>query len=399
MRKSFLAIIVILYSLNSFGQITFDKGYFINNTNQKVDCFIRNIDWKNNPTEIEYKLTEDSEKKILSVINCKEFGVYNASKYIRAVVKIDRSSENTSDLREQKQPVFNEETLFLKVLIEGKANLYEFRNRNLKRFFFNKENTSITQLIFKKYLISGNKIGKNESYRAQLWENLKCNSINIKTLEKTGYNKKNLSQFFETYNQCENAEFTKYEIQEKRDFFNLNIRPGIRHSSLSINNFTTTASEFSIDFGSNTTARFGIEAEFVMPFNRNKWAFFAEPTYQSFNSTFNLISGRKVDAKYTSIELPFGIRHYLFLSKRSKLFLNGAAVFDFPIGNSAITYENGRVLDIVSEVNFAYGIGFTYKNKYSIELRNQTIRNVLGTFPSWNSKYSSVSLILGYSIL
>ena len=36
-----------------------------------------------------------------------------------------------------------------------------------------------------------------------------------------------------------------------------------------------------------TSFRFGLEAEFVMGFNNNKWAFLLEPTYQQFESEGN----------------------------------------------------------------------------------------------------------------
>ncbi|MHA7057299.1 tRNA modification GTPase [Aquimarina sp. M1] len=398
MEKKIGIIIACLLSIGTFGQITFDQGYFITNTNEKVECLIRNNDWKNNPKEIKYKLNEDSEEKVFSTKNCKEFGIDNISKYQRSEVQIDRSSNNTTDLSVNKEPIFNKEVLFLKILIEGEKNLYKYADKNLTRYFYNKDDNTISQLIFKNYINSENKIGKNTAYKVQLWQDLKCNSITIKTINNVGYNSKDLTRFFENYNKCQQSEFTNYTTKQKRDFFNLSFRPGIKSSSLSINNFTTDLPTFSVDFDSKIDARFGIEAEFILPFNRNKWSFFAEPTYQSYKESFTFESGIKVDVDYTSIELPLGIRHYLFLSKQSKLFVNGAVVLDFPLGDAAITYERGPTLDLSSEVNFSYGIGYTYKNTYTIELRNQTIRNVLGSSPSWNSKYNSLSIILGYAI-
>ena len=55
--------------MNCFAQISFEKGYFINNANQKTNCLIKNQDWKDNPTEFEYKLDENSES-IKLLFNC-----------------------------------------------------------------------------------------------------------------------------------------------------------------------------------------------------------------------------------------------------------------------------------------------------------------------------------------
>lgn len=57
MRKQILVLALITISqFDSYAQIIFENGYFINELNQKVECFIKNIEWRNNPTEFEYKL-------------------------------------------------------------------------------------------------------------------------------------------------------------------------------------------------------------------------------------------------------------------------------------------------------------------------------------------------------
>lgn len=54
MKKRILFLLITILSLNCYSQISFQKGYYIDNTNQKINCLIKNIDWKNNPTEFEY---------------------------------------------------------------------------------------------------------------------------------------------------------------------------------------------------------------------------------------------------------------------------------------------------------------------------------------------------------
>ena len=71
-----------MLSFNSYSQISFEKGYYIDNDNKKINCLIKNIDWMNNPTEFEYKLPENDNSKRITIRSVKEFGVYNSSKYI-----------------------------------------------------------------------------------------------------------------------------------------------------------------------------------------------------------------------------------------------------------------------------------------------------------------------------
>ncbi len=46
MKKQYLLFLAIIYSFSSYGQILFEQGYYINNSNEKIDCFIKNNDWE-----------------------------------------------------------------------------------------------------------------------------------------------------------------------------------------------------------------------------------------------------------------------------------------------------------------------------------------------------------------
>jgi hypothetical protein len=122
--------------------------------------------------------------------------IYNFSKFVRAVVKIDRSSEDVSILSELKDPVFKEEKLFLKLLIEGKANLYVYEDVNLNRYFYNVQDSKITQLIYKSYKRDGNRIGVNNSFKRQLLDHLKCSAFTLKKIKNLTYKQNSLISFF-----------------------------------------------------------------------------------------------------------------------------------------------------------------------------------------------------------
>ncbi len=137
--KYFSSVILIaIFNINAFSQIQFEKGYFISNKNEKIECLIRNNDWKNNPTEFDFKLTKDSESQSLNISTIKEFSIPGSFKFIRAPVKIDRSTDIASLLGTDRNPKWESDTLFLKVLVEGKATLYSYSKGNLFRFFFKK---------------------------------------------------------------------------------------------------------------------------------------------------------------------------------------------------------------------------------------------------------------------
>lgn len=406
MKKRILFILITILSLNCYSQISFEKGYYIDNTNQKINCLIKNIDWKNNPIKFEYKLSENSESKIATIKTIKEFGIDNISKYIRSTINIDRSSENINNLSNDKNPIFKEEELFLKVLVEGKATLYQYIDSNLKRYFYNKENSNIEQLIFKRYKTTENKIGENNRFKQQLWNDLKCPNFKMSKIENLDYKKSMLTNFFVEYNNCNNQEYVNYEEKQKRDLFNLTIRPRINNSSLTIQNFVSNSRN--TDFENKISFGFGVEVEFILPFNKNKWAIAIEPTYQNFKAekttNVNNVSGGMLIANvdYSSIEVPIGLRHYFFLNNNSKIFINASYIFDLS-SKSSIEFtrndgSNLNSLEVETRNNLAMGIGYKHNDKYSLEVRFQTNREILGNYSFWSSRYKTLSIIFGYSL-
>lgn len=397
MKKIRLILLTTILAFNAYAQIAFERAYFIDNSDQKNECLIKNLDWKNNPIAFEYKLSDSADIKTASIENVKEFGIYSSSKYIRATVKMDRSTTNINNLSSHRNPDFNEELLFLKVLVHGKANLYQFADEDLERFFYNLEDSGIVQLIHKVYnsVRSGTKyIRHNNSFKQQLLNNLTCPSFKAARVESLRYSKRDLVKYFVEYNECNNANYLNFEQSKSKNLLNISVRPGVNYSSLSLVRFVDN--RFYTDFGSKLGARIGFEFEFVLPFNKNKWAIIGEPSYQYFISETG-VGSQRVTVDYKTIEIPVGIRHYMFLNNDSKFFVNAQYAPEFSL-NSNVKFEGIPAYDITAVYKLAYGFGFKYNDKYSVELRYLPNSNVMKQEASWDSDYSTVSLIVGYTI-
>lgn len=393
-RKLIIAAIII--SFNCYSQTTFENGYFINNNNEKIECLIKNEDWNNNPTEISLKYSEYEEPTTETIEFIKEFEINGKVKYQRWNINIDESSNLLASLDYNRNPSFKEKQLFLKIIIEGKANLYSYEASSIKKFFFNSDNSNIEQLVFKTYLTNENQIAKNNYFKQQLLSSLKCKSISINEIENIEYKVNKLTNLFIKYNECVNSEYSNYSIKKKNGAINLYLKAGVKNSSLEIKNSVSNLKD--TDFGSKLGLRVGIEAEIILPFNNNKWGLIIEPTYQNFISkkeTTDLTS----EVNYASIEIPFGVRHYMFINQKSKLFINGLIIMDFNL-NSKFDFKRQveSTLDIKSGSNLAFGFGYNYNEKYSIEFRYHSTRDLLTNYGPWSSKYNSLSLIFGYSI-
>jgi len=399
----FLALTMIL-SVKSFSQIIFESGYFINVSNQRIECLIKNIDWKSNPSKFEFMLLQDTIVQIGTIETVKEFGIIDVSKYIRSTVKMDRSSDEINKMSSERNPDFKEEHLFLKVLIEGSASLYLYENGSLKRFFYNLDDSEIKQLVYKRYLLD-NQIVRNNYFKQQLFRDLKCQTIFLNNVENLKYTKGHLERFFIKYNECAGSNYINHISKKKKDMFNLSFRPGLNYSTFALKNSVLSRD---VDFESKPNYRFGIEAEFILPFNKNKWSIIIEPTYQYFNSEkknkVNNISGGSIVSRinYQSIELPIGIRHYFFFNDKSKIFVDISYLFDYSFDSFIeFTRIDGSLLgsiEVWSRRNLALGTGYKYNNKYSLVMRYQTGRDLVGDELAWNSWYKTFSVIFGYSL-
>ena len=393
---------VSVLSVNCFAQIRFDKGYFINNSGETVDCLIRNVAWRNNPTQFQYKLAEEGQIQIAGLESVKEFGILGESKYVKFVGDIDRSSESLSDMSSDFEPSFQKEELFLKVVIEGKASLYEYRDGNLTRYFFGMQNSEISQLVYKSYLTSENRALKNKQYKKQLQEKLTCEGISLNAISELEYDKKELVRLFIDYNDCINAEFNDFSKENDQGIFKYRFKPGFQSASLSLERtgqYQTARQAYKLNFGSEKRLSFGVEIEYVFPFNKNKWSVIIQPTYLSpYKSEKEIeVDNESVTAKYSSIDIPLGIRHYFFLNDVSNIFVSASYVMNTTLGNSKFDFEQSEDLIFKRGANLMFGLGFTYNDKYSLQFDYGFNRELLN-YLFYNTKYKTTSIVFGYKI-
>lgn len=187
MKKLLILLVTPFICSGCFAQISFEKGHFINNNGERINCLIKNIDWKNNPIDFKFQYTKNSEINTATIELVKEFEITNGAKYQRYTVNLDRSpnylNNDIEDLTYDRNPLFNKEQIFLKVLVEGQASLYQFEDGNIIRFFYKVDNSNPEQLVFKNFRTPQNEVGENNLFRQQLLNTLKCSTITVSDLE------------------------------------------------------------------------------------------------------------------------------------------------------------------------------------------------------------------------
>ncbi len=392
----FLLLLFLVIANSTLAQIKFKPAFYIDNSGNKVEGLIKDVDWKSNPTTFEFKISEESEVGIKKMENVEMFQIENHVKYVRKTVDVDRW-DVFSPVTVQKYPVYKSETLFLKELVNGGAVLYLFADGSFTTFFYEVDDSKPKQLIRKEYIVE-HVLGyttkyTNYLYKRQLLADLKCDGITEKDANNLSYYQSDFVKFFKKYNECK-GESSDLEVAKKLKF-HLSFKAGVVQNSFEIK--YQSDDRYDYDFGSKTQIRLGLDAEVILPFNKNKWALFVEPVYTAFTGKGDgTIFTDDVD--YKAIEAQFGIRHHMFINPQSKVFLNLGAVYAFNInGGEYYARRYSGPFSYVVEPQLLLGAGYKY-NKLSAEIRYINAQNLIVRQIDWDSKYTSLAFVLGYQI-
>jgi hypothetical protein len=397
-----IALLLVLIANKINAQTSFEKGYIVQN-NEIIECFIKYSNPKSNPNEIFYKLKENGDELTANLYNTSEFGVENKFKFVRQTVEIDQSPTASNSLNWSVEPQNVSKTVFLKVLVEGKVKLFQYESANLSRFYI-QEGDNIEQLIYKRYMIDNFKIEVNNFFKRQLFRVLSC-GVEKKEIDYISYHHKDLSNLIVKHNNCLNDTIViDYTNRFNKPKFNIHAKIGFQNSSMKVEHNPPFMYDpiYRASFDSKNSMKFGAEIELVLPYNGYNFSFFIDPSFQQFKGeTVNDLNSYNVTVDYKSLEIPIGLRYFLYNKKISKIFLNTGLVVDIPF-NSTLIFEDGynrRVAQMKNGYNFMFGFGYRLNNKYSLEFRHQTKRNNLEKNYPFPTRYGSTSLLLSYNLL
>lgn len=414
MKRIILCFVIVLSSIFK-AQIRFEKGYIITKNGDKKEVLIKNIDWMSSPEEFTYKTDESSSEQNGNPNNIEEFGVYGYNSYINYTGPIDISSEELSSLSFKKEPELKQVQVFLKRLANGNKKLYSYRSKNVLNYFYSDSDNpnNIKLLIYKKYHPQNNNllVATNEEYKQQL-NVLFSDEQNVKSdISKAKYSDNDLIKVFGGSMQSNYA--GKSEQNDKnfrKTKFNLNVRPGFNfYSEAKIVNFMGEQR-----LPSTSNFRIGVEAEVFLPFNKNKWSVILEPNYSVYTSKTTKTPSSNINYnhyvnidKYSFIDIPLGVRYYMFLNEKSKLFVNGQInlIKIKSTSTTSIDIKDGEYTVLTAELadsrpfnSFALGAGYNYNNKFSFELRYNTPGELLKSEDRRGATLQYVSVILGYNL-
>lgn len=398
MKKYYLVITLFLFSfLNA--QIKFEKGYYLTNAGERIEGYIKNIDWKNNPEDIEFKSNLEEESIQIKKEKIKEFGIENISKFVRYSVDIEKSSNKVTKLQTNGNPNFVNEILLLKVLVDGKISLYSYRNGDMIKYFYKDKlsDKNPIQLIYIEYE-DNSAIFKNESYKKQIFTDVNCNE-KIENIKKLNYNTESLKKYFIKYNECLGEEINIFRSKKAK----FNIKAEVKSNFYSFN-FETNK----IKSNNENNFGFGLEFEAILPFNNQKFSVLINPTYNNYKSSFtNTLEitdtwsiDREIDIKTDNLSIPIGFRYYMFINDNSKIFITPTLNLNYSFSKSAGLYINDKLFtDFEQSANFGIGLGYAYK-KFFLEGKintNMSLYEVISNTEQTNT-LKTFSLSLKYQL-
>lgn len=425
MKKLLPQIFILLFCTTAFAQDVFITGYFINNDGHKTIALIKDKDWLNTPDKFEYKLSETSGTKVLTLTTIQEVMIGEDIKFQRFTVDYDQSRQEPKNLSSVRNPEYLQETIFLKTLLEGNASLFSHTRHGREVYFYRRGEGDAKQLINKAYDIGDSKIRYNSKYKQDLWNDLTCENIPLGRIEKLNYTSKDLIDFFLDYNKCKDATivlFNNASLNQKSGEFKFTVKAGLNFNSLHVYNpkkkvyvgrpgggrVPVYYPEKTIYDGNDFDLSFraGVELKYILPYFNRKWSIFVEPNYQQYSAEKEMFpNGNLGSIKYSAIELPLGVRHTFFINNTSNLFLNAGAGYTYSYDHTTTENYNSNTSQrpgFELENNFALlaftGLGYAHKYGFNLEIRYYPVKEITRKGDLMVDHNNSFSIIAGYQI-
>ncbi|MDA9773939.1 porin family protein [Saprospiraceae bacterium] len=385
--KQFLSIaFIFLFSYQVYGQEKFETGYYIDNSGNKIEGFVENLDWRNNPEKITFKKNSNSSSQVIEIDQMRAFGITDICKFSRQQVAMDISSIKMDKLSTDRAPNLEEMTVMLRILIDGELTLYQHSTNTWKQFFLEKDDV-ILPLIYKKYRNYKKEIFENKGFHGQLWESFRCPSLTTEKLQELKYTKTSLTKFVKSYYVCNNMVIQFEPRKKKRNEFHLYAKLGARYADVF---FRTTNSGRTTLFPEEINPRVGFDFEYMLPFRNGHWSLIAEPAYQFYKAETATDT-----INYQSIEMPIGFRYYYFFNQKSKVYVQPAMQLEYAITRDLKV--NNRDFDLGSGFNVNLNIGYMY-GPLTIEAKLGLQRQLLVNYLSTTAFYNHFTLTAGYRI-
>ncbi|GEM_PF-4807982 len=396
-----LVLIVSCFS-KSYAQDNFKEGTIWFDDNRKEDVQILDEDWRYNPEHFLYRSAKEESSQRGDLKSISSFQIGAEVKYLKAVVDIDQSPDQTGSLSTFRAPDFVSKEVFLKVIVASGMSLLSYNSPKYKRFYILDKSGEFHPLIFKRYSPFSRQIGTNEEYKNQL--KTLFPGLEDRDYENLAYSEKDLSRFLLDYQNARQIEALHFQAIRSKPQFDIQLKFTANGHNTSVANDNNALSLDEPDNFKSSFA-FGLSLGWQLPFDNNRWLLFIEPSYLKYNQIveenqafgFNGSVLYRHELRYESINCPLLIRRSFYLNQRHSLFINGGLLMDFPIKTEFQRDDFWQPLDLGWNFSPIIGLGYQYQN-WSAEFRFNHFRDLAAKYVEWTIDQSTLGLILAYDI-
>ena len=416
MKKTWFLMLILLGSIPAWqasAQVSasYEKGYVVDKNGRKLQVQILNEDWSQTPAKIKYKYKNGTREA--TPTNVKAIGIPGKWKYISATVDMDTVPDITDRLSKNRNPQWVRKTVFLKVLVDGKADLFMYKQPNLVKFFYRIDQQPIQPLTYRRYYMydekgkNYNRIGVNNDYQQTLYNKLKCPRFRRDRFATLPYNSDALKRIFMEYNQCKKQNYKQYHTYNSPGIFQ--IYGFIRGDLFQLQILNSQTQPVNQPDAYHTGGGLGVSLEYVLPFRHNIWGIYSDPGLRwaqmelSFEKK-NAISGsvEKYKWEYTnlSFDFPVGIRIHFLRRENWNMYAEMGYVMNIRLGSQLKQYKDDewqKTIQPQSKAFWQWGIGMT-AGRINATLRYYTNRNLIANYTLYDSPYRGYALMLAYKI-
>ncbi len=377
MKLRSLILITLLFCCQQAFAQNLNAGHYIDKNGKKVAALIDFRDWEINPTEVRYRKRGGATTEILKPGDIQSFGIKGIDLYFSKTVAVNVAPIEVNEMTESPDPIFEKRTVFLKLVIDGKAKLYVLNDEKRKRhFFIEKEGLPATELIYTRFFTSEDderKMARKEEYRNQLKKYLSdCPAVQ-KQIDEGGYTDYDFEKLFTAYNECMGGE----EPPKGSTAFGLT--GGVGGSFLKFSG-TSSLNLDDMNFTLQPDFAIGLYGNFATPLNQ--FALRTEILYRTLSAKSHH-EARTSDEYYTISDVAFRLgyiqanllpRVYFPSRGKTTFYLEGGAGYAYLLSDynaveferkfyGPITYDSRKVFEEVKKAEYSGIAGFGFTNK------------------------------------
>lgn len=413
--KKLLLLNTLLFSVLLFGQKDFRQGYYINNQGLKVEGYIKSNTFKtsNDPSfsNFEFKIASNQPIQNIEKSVVREFGSGLDLKFVKMKALVDdvsffNKSNNSKDF------TVTEKTVFLNVIVEGKATLYAYDGGQGVKYLWKKEGDEevVQQFLYKQYYQASMNLASNATFKDQLFKNLSCQNQTASDFSKVQYDKEELISIFENYNKCNGSASIAFEDSDEmktRVYFSAllgynlgNFRvDNIQHPTVPETiGMASIGGEAELLFASGTT---GIYANFEY---KNAKGSTEQTGSVSQIGNADLRRVYRLDANF--FDLVGGVRFYKKIKTHSEVFLGAGVGVNFVSGRLPFYQSSAGDEDLIQIRNIELGgspfftcqVGYRFNKHYGIDINYDSAKKIFGDQTGeGEAKFSELGVNLRYT--